>query len=148
MARETSREKKSASISRCSSVTCRDFPKWRACSQATSFLPVRSLILTGECWVVCDRIWKNNLYFSDVTRSTIGIQLMWLCIYIQPWRLSKTNLSELKWTIFSNSFVSLSSNSRLWILGFWSISVLFVHYLPSAKSFIIIIIIITFTSTR
>ena len=103
-------------VSRCYSVT------------SSTFLSVPWLILTWERSVVCHRIWKNNLCFSDVTGSTIGIQLIRLSIYIQPWRLSKTNLSELKWTIFSNPLLSFSWNSRLWIIYFFLlIFVFFIH---------------------
>ena len=118
--------RKRAGVSRWYSVTSRYFPKRRACSQATALLPVQWLILTGERSVVCHRIWKNNLCFSDVTGSTIGIQLISLYIYIQPSRLSKQNLSELKWTILSNSLISLSLNSRLWIIFFWLIFEFFI----------------------
>ena len=112
-------ERKRAIVSRCSSLTCRDFPKWRACAQATSFLPVRSLILTGERWVVCDRIWKNNFCFSDVSGSTIGYPIDFTLHIHTTLTSFENNLSELKWTIFSKSFVSLSSNCRLWIIGFF-----------------------------
>ena len=94
-------------------MTCRDFPKWRACAQATSFLPVRSLILTGERWVVCDRILLRRCHWKY---DRLSNWFHFTYIYnLDVFR--KKNLSELKWTIFSNSFVSLSSNSRLWIIG-------------------------------
>ena len=124
-------ERKRAIVSRCSSLTCRDFPKWRACAQATSFLPVRSLILTGERWVVCDRILLRRCHWKY---DRLSNWFHFTYIYnLDVFR--KKNLSELKWTIFSNSFVSLSSNSRLWIIGvfFLSIFVFFIHYFSTGQ---------------